>query len=92
MKITVNQLRRIIKEEVSSVVNEAPLPADLGSQGFEYIIGDLLLGKPLKVSDAFLLASMANQPMDGIISALYDDPKYSRVAKRLERELLKREG
>jgi len=70
-------------------MNEAP---DMGSQPFEYIIGDLLLGKPLNVRTAFELARIAGQPMDGIISALYDDPKYSKVARRLDRELLKREG
>ena len=89
MKITASQLRKIIAEEVSNAMNEAP---DMGSQGFEYIIGDLLLGKPLTVPMAFELARIAGQPVDGIMSALYDDPKYSKVARRLERELLKREG
>ena len=89
MKITATQLKQIIAEEVSNVMNEAP---GMETQGFEYIIGHLLIGKPLTVPMAFELAIIAGQPMDGIISALYDDPKYARVAKRLERELLKREG
>ncbi len=89
MKITAAQLRKIIAEEVKMVMNEAP---GMETQGFEYIIGDLLNGKPLTVPMAFELARIAGQPMDGIVSALYDDPVYSKVAKRLERELLKREG
>ena len=89
MKITAVQLKQIIAEEVSNVMNEAP---GMETQGFEYIIGDLLNGKPLTVPMAFELARIAGQPMDGIISALYDDPVYSKVAKRLERELLQREG
>ena len=102
MKITATQLKQIIAEEVSNVMNEAP---GTETQGFEYVIGDLLngkqltvpmadllIGKPLTVSMAFELARIAGQPMDGIISALYDDPKYLKVAKRLERELLKRDG
>ena len=89
MKITAAQLKQIIAEEVSNVMNEAP---GMETQGFEYIIGDLLNGKPLTVPMAFELARIAGQPMDGIISALYDDPVYSKVAKRLERELLQREG
>lgn len=70
-------------------MSEAP---GMESEGFEYIIGHLLNGKPLTVPMAFELARIAGQPMDGIVSALYDDPAYSRAAKRLERELLKREG
>ena len=87
MKITATQLKQIIAEEVSNVMSEAP---GMESKGFEYIIGDLLNGKPLTVPVAFELARIAGQPMDGIVSALYDDPVYSKVAKRLERELLKR--
>jgi len=89
MKITAAQLKQIIAEEVSNVMNEAP---GMESEGFEYIIGDLLNGAKLTVPMAFELARIAGQPMDGIISAIYDDPDYRAAAKRLERELLKREG
>ena len=89
MKITATQLKQIIAEEVSNVMNEAP---GVEPQGFEYIIGDLLSGKLLTVPMAFELARIAGQPMDGIISALYDDPKYLKVAKRLERGLLARDS
>jgi len=88
MKLTATQLRRIIAEEVSNVMNEAPDP-NLGTQGLEYIIGDLLQGTPFTLSHARDIIRIAGLDNDKeyMLSALRDDPDYKVAASKFRRLL-----
>ena len=91
MKITATQLKQIIAEEVSNVMNEAPGGKNLGTQNLEYIIGDLLQGTQFNLSHAREIIRIAglNNDIGFMLSALKDDPDY-KIAAQQFRKLLPR--